>query len=148
MNNKIYDMSGCYILRQRSHEILEKAQQYLNKLLKAICVVKNYKFSLFVSKKDPFLKEKELVEGFSLEVAWVTKSGKGEIDLPIAIRPTSETKMYPAFPKWKRSHRDLHLSVNQWTNEGQTVHLATTSLFVKIGFYSILIIIIIFIWLD
>ena len=109
-----YDISGCYILRPWSYEIWEKIQEYLDGLIKAIGV-KNYNFPLFVSQKALF-KEKEHVEGFSPEVAWVTKSGKGEIDPPIAIRPTSETIMYPAFAKWIRSHRDLPLLANQWTN--------------------------------
>ena len=109
-----YDISGCYILRPWSYEIWEKIQDYLSALIKSIGV-KNYNFPLFVSQKALF-KEKEHVEGFSPEVAWVTKSGKGEIDPPIAIRPTSETIMYPAFAKWIRSHRDLPLLANQWTN--------------------------------
>ena len=109
-----YEISGCYILRPWSYEIWEKIQEYLGNLIKGIGV-KNYNFPLFVSQKALF-KEKEHVEGFSPEVAWVTKSGKGEIDPPIAIRPTSETIMYPAFAKWIRSHRDLPLLANQWTN--------------------------------
>ena len=109
-----YDISGCYILRPWSYEIWETIQSYFDNLIKKIGV-KNYNFPLFVSKKALF-KEKEHVEGFSPEVAWVTKSGKGEIDPPIAVRPTSETIMYPAFSKWIRSHRDLPLLVNQWTN--------------------------------
>ena len=109
-----YDISGCYILRPWSYEIWEKIQDYLNNLIKGIGV-KNYNFPLFVSQKALF-KEKEHVEGFSPEVAWVTKSGKSDIDPPIAIRPTSETIMYPAFAKWIRSHRDLPLLANQWTN--------------------------------
>ena len=109
-----YEISGCYILRPWSYEIWEKIQEYLGNLIKGIGV-KNYNFPLFVSQKALF-KEKEHVEGFSPEVAWVTKSGKGEIEPPIAIRPTSETIMYPAFAKWIRSHRDLPLLANQWTN--------------------------------
>ena len=109
-----YDISGCYILRPWSYEIWEKIQEFLDAKIKAIGV-RNYNFPLFVSQKALF-KEKEHVEGFSPEVAWVTKSGKGEIDPPIAIRPTSETIMYPAFAKWIRSHRDLPLLANQWTN--------------------------------
>lgn len=35
---------------------------------------------------------------------------------PIAVRPTSETIMYPFFAKWIRSHRDLPLELNQWCN--------------------------------
>jgi len=53
---------------------------------------------------------------FFLQVAWVTKSGKSELEAPIAIRPTSETVMYPYFSKWIRSHRDLPLRCNQWCN--------------------------------
>jgi len=49
-------------------------------------------------------------------VAWVTKSGDGELNEPIAIRPTSETIMYPAFKNWIHSHRDLPLKLNQWNN--------------------------------
>ena len=35
---------------------------------------------------------------------------------PVAIRPTSETIMYPAFADWIQSHRDLPLRLNQWCN--------------------------------
>jgi len=50
------------------------------------------------------------------QVAWVTRSGKSELAEPIAIRPTSETVMYPAYAKWIKSHRDLPLKLNQWCN--------------------------------
>lgn len=50
------------------------------------------------------------------QVAWVTKSGDTDLKEPIAIRPTSETIMYPAYAKWIQSHRDLPLQLNQWTN--------------------------------
>ena len=56
--------------------------------------------------------EKDHVEGFSPEVAWVTKSGQSELKEPIAIRPTSETIMYPSYKKWIKSHRDLPLKLN------------------------------------
>lgn len=49
-------------------------------------------------------------------MAWVTKSGKSDLAEPIAIRPTSETIMYPAYANWIKSHRDLPLRLNQWTN--------------------------------
>jgi prolyl-tRNA synthetase len=52
----------------------------------------------------------------SLQVAWVTKSGDSELAQPIAVRPTSETIMYPAYAKWIQSHRDLPLKLNQWNN--------------------------------
>jgi prolyl-tRNA synthetase len=77
--------------------------------------VENSYFPLFVS-KDRLEREKDHVEGFAPEVAWVTKSGDGDLAKPIAIRPTSETIMYPAFSDWIRSHRDLPLKLNQWSN--------------------------------
>ena len=52
----------------------------------------------------------------SLQVAWVTKSGQSELSEAIAIRPTSETVMYPSYAKWIKSHRDLPLKLNQWCN--------------------------------
>lgn len=50
------------------------------------------------------------------QVAWVTKSGESDLEIPIAIRPTSETVMYPYYSKWIRGHRDLPLKLNQWCN--------------------------------
>lgn len=38
------------------------------------------------------------------------------MEVPIAIRPTSETVMYPYYSKWIRGHRDLPLKLNQWCN--------------------------------
>ena len=77
--------------------------------------VENCYFPLFVS-QDRLEKEKDHVEGFAPEVAWVTKSGETELAKQIAIRPTSETIMYPAFSDWIKSHRDLPLKLNQWSN--------------------------------
>ncbi|KAF7814934.1 proline--tRNA ligase, cytoplasmic-like isoform X2 [Senna tora] len=61
-------------------------------------------------KSDAFDKEKDHVEGFALE------SGETDLEIPIAIRPTSETVMYPYYTKWIRGHRDLPLKLNQWCN--------------------------------
>ena len=46
----------------------------------------------------------------------MTKSGSSDLAEHIAIRPTSETGMYPAFAKWIQSHRDLPYRLNQWNN--------------------------------
>lgn len=43
-------------------------------------------------------------------------AGSSNLERPIAIRPTSETAMYPYYAQWIRSHRDLPLRLNQWTN--------------------------------
>lgn len=109
-----YDISGCYILRPYSYEIWESVVSYLDSRFKSIGV-KNCYFPIFVS-SEKLQKEKDHLEGFAPEVAWVTKSGDSDLKEPIAIRPTSETIMYPAFKNWIRSHRDLPLKLNQWNN--------------------------------
>lgn len=50
------------------------------------------------------------------QVAWVTRSGQTDLAEPIAVRPTSETVMYPSYAKWVQSHRDLPIKLNQWCN--------------------------------
>ena len=61
-------------------------------------------------------KEKDHIADFAPEVAWVTRSGETELSEPIAIRPTCETVMYPAYAKWIQSYRDLPIKLNQWNN--------------------------------
>jgi prolyl-tRNA synthetase len=109
-----YDVSGCYVLRPWAYAIWEQIQQYVDKQLKRKGV-KNAYFPLLVS-QAALTKEKDHIEGFAPEVAWVTKSGSSDLNEPLAIRPTSETIMYPYFAKWIRSHRDLPLKINQWCN--------------------------------
>ncbi|HTP54321.1 MAG TPA: proline--tRNA ligase [Thermoplasmata archaeon] len=63
-----------------------------------------------------FAKEKEHIQGFDAQVYWVTKGGLSELDVPLVLRPTSETAMYPIFALWVRSHKDLPLNVYQIVN--------------------------------
>ncbi|MFY9716442.1 MAG: proline--tRNA ligase [Thermoplasmata archaeon] len=63
-----------------------------------------------------FAKEKEHIQGFDDVVYWVTKGGLSELDVPLVLRPTSETAMYPIFALWVRSHKDLPLNVYQIVN--------------------------------
>lgn len=109
-----YEISGCYIFRPLSFFIWENIQSCLDPLFKSVGVQNCY-FPMFVS-QHALSKEKAHVEGFAPEVAWVTKSGSTDLQEPIAIRPTSETIMYPSYAKWIHSHRDLPLLLNQWTN--------------------------------
>jgi prolyl-tRNA synthetase len=60
--------------------------------------------------------EQEHVEGFSPELAVITKAGGKELEEAVVVRPTSETIMYHFFSKWISSWRDLPLKVNQWVN--------------------------------
>lgn len=109
-----YDVSGCYILRPNSFFVWEEIQNWFNGNIKKMGVKNSY-FPMFVSAKV-LEKEKDHVEGFAPEVAWVTRAGSSELDEHIAIRPTSETVMYPYYAKWIRSHRDLPLKLNQWNS--------------------------------
>lgn len=107
-------VSGCLVFRPESYSIWEQIQQFTDKEFKKIGI-QNVYFPLFIPEK--FLaKEKEHVEGFSPEVAWVTHAGNTELEERLAIRPTSETIMYPSFSKWIRSWRDLPMRYNQWNN--------------------------------
>ncbi|KAH0484000.1 MAG: hypothetical protein KVP17_001530 [Porospora cf. gigantea B] len=107
-----YDVSGCYILRPNVFYIWETLQEEMNRAMRSIDCDNCY-FPMFVNKKH-LEAEQAHVEGFSAEVAWVTKYSNTDLAEPVAIRPTSETIMYPAFSKWIRSHRDLPLKLNQW----------------------------------
>ncbi len=109
-----YDVSGCYIMRPGSYSIWEKIQTWFDFRIKKLGVQNAY-FPMFVSERV-LEREKEHIEGFAPEVAWVTRAGKTQLEEPIAIRPTSETVMYPYYAKWIRSHRDLPLKLNQWNS--------------------------------
>lgn len=109
-----YDVSGCYILRPNSYAIWEEIQTWFNEGIKKLGVKNSY-FPMFVSQRV-LEKEKDHIEGFAPEVAWVTRAGSSELEEHIAIRPTSETVMYPYYAKWIRSHRDLPLKLNQWNS--------------------------------
>ncbi|CAL6394730.1 unnamed protein product [Bathycoccus prasinos] len=109
-----YDISGCYILRPYAFTQWEYIQEFFNKEIKKLGVENAY-FPMFVS-QSRLEAEKDHIEDFSPEVAWVTRSGDSELECPIAVRPTSETVMYPHYANWIRSHRDLPLLLNQWCN--------------------------------
>lgn len=109
-----YDVSGCYVLRPWSFAIWDAIKEFFDREIKKLGVENCY-FPMFVS-QAALEKEKTHIADFAPEVAWVTRSGKTELAEPIAVRPTSETVMYPAYAKWVQSHRDLPIKLNQWCN--------------------------------
>ncbi|PVI03171.1 prolyl-tRNA synthetase [Periconia macrospinosa] len=109
-----YDVAGCYILEPPSYAIWENIKSWFDAKIKTL-KVRNAYFPIFIS-ADNLEREKEHVEGFAAEVAWVTKGGKSDLEKPVAVRPTSETAMYPYFARKIQSHRDLPLKLNQWNN--------------------------------
>lgn len=109
-----YDVSGCYVLRPWAYSIWEAIKDFFDREIKKLGVENCY-FPMFVS-QAALEKEKSHIADFAPEVAWVTRSGKTELAEPVAVRPTSETVMYPAYAKWVQSHRDLPIKLNQWCN--------------------------------
>jgi prolyl-tRNA synthetase len=109
-----YDVAGCYILEPSSYAIWEAIKSWFDTQIKTL-KVRNCYFPIFIS-ADNLQREKDHIEGFAAEVAWVTKGGKSDLEKPVAIRPTSESCMYPYFADKIRSHRDLPLKLNQWNN--------------------------------
>ncbi|XP_074753344.1 bifunctional glutamate/proline--tRNA ligase isoform X4 [Athene noctua] len=109
-----YDVSGCYVLRPWAYAIWEAIKNFFDAEIKKLGVENCY-FPMFVS-QAALETEKTHIADFAPEVAWVTRSGKTDLAEPIAVRPTSETVMYPAYAKWVQSHRDLPIKLNQWCN--------------------------------
>ncbi len=107
-------VKGCMIIRPYGYAVWEHMQADMDRRIKETGHVNAY-FPLFIPKS--FLeKEKEHVEGFSPECAWVTIGGGEELEEPLAIRPTSEAMICSMYAKWVRSWRDLPVLLNQWAN--------------------------------
>lgn len=109
-----YDVSGCYIFRPWSFSVWKIIKGYIDAEITKLGVQECY-FPMFVT-RSVLEKEKTHIADFAPEVAWVTKCGESDLAEPIAIRPTSETVMYPAYAKWLRSDTELPLRLNQWNN--------------------------------
>ncbi|MFT4950041.1 MAG: prolyl-tRNA synthetase, partial [Natronomonas sp.] len=105
-------MGGFIVTRPRGYAIWERIQDYLDGWFKDTGVQNAY-FPLFIP--ESYLeREKDVVEGFDPEVAWVTHGGYDELEERLAVRPTSESIIAPFMAQWVRSHRDLPLRLNQW----------------------------------
>ena len=105
-------MSGFIVTRPRGYALWEAIQSELDAKFKSTGVQNAY-FPMFIP--ESYLeREKDIVEGFDPEVAWVTHGGHDELDERLAVRPTSESIIAPYMAQWVRSHRDLPLRVNQW----------------------------------
>ncbi|MGB7788713.1 proline--tRNA ligase [Methanoregula sp.] len=72
-------------------------------------------FPLLIPEQE-FMKEAEHIKGFEDEVYWVTHGGTTPLDVKLALRPTSETAIYPMYALWLRSHADLPMKYYQIVN--------------------------------
>ncbi len=72
-------------------------------------------FPLLIPEAE-FQREADHIKGFGSEVYWVTRGGDNDLDIPLLLRPTSETAMYSMFSLWIRAHTDLPLKIYQVVN--------------------------------
>src|SRR5687767_10758578 len=107
-------VKGCMAIRPYGYAIWELIQQALDTRFKATGHVNAY-FPLFIPEKL-LMREAEHVEGFSPQVAWVTRGGDEDLEERLAIRPTSEAIIGTLYSKWIKSWRDLPVLINQWAN--------------------------------
>lgn len=108
------EISGFFIMRPATMYIWNVIRKWFQEHIDELGVEET-NFPMFLSQKS-LEKEKEHVEGFAPELAWVTKAGDKDLEVPVAVRPTSEAVMYPYYAKWIRSHRDLPFRLNQWNS--------------------------------
>src|SRR6266852_706724 len=107
-------VKGCMVIKANGYAVWEGIQREFDHRFKATGHQNMY-FPLLIPQS--FLqKEAEHVEGFSPELAVVTRAGGKELEEPYVIRPTSETIIGHFFAKWIQSWRDLPMLVNQWAN--------------------------------
>jgi prolyl-tRNA synthetase len=108
-----YPIKGVYVWFPFGFSIRKKVYN----MLRALMDVDHQEcyFPMLIPKPE-LLKESEHIKGFEDEVYWVTHGGLSPLEVPLALRPTSETAMYPMFKLWIRSHADLPLKVYQIVN--------------------------------
>jgi prolyl-tRNA synthetase len=107
-------VKGFMVIRPYGYAIWEHMQRLLDARFKATGHVNAY-FPLLIP-ESLLLREKEHVEGFAPQVAWVTRGGDEELEERLVIRPTSEVIIGTMYAKWIQSWRDLPVLINQWAN--------------------------------
>ena len=108
------DVKGFIAIRPYGYAIWENIQKYADKKFKEVGV-ENVSFPVLIP-ESLLQKEKDHVEGFAPEVAWVTEAGGEKLEEKLCIRPTSETIFSNLYSKWLSSWRDLPMVYNQWCN--------------------------------
>ena len=105
-------IKGIFIYRPYGYAIWENIQHILDQEFKKVGVENVYMPMLIP--ESLLQKEKDHVEGFAPECAWVTMGGSEELEERFCIRPTSETLFCDHFKDVIHSYRDLPLKYNQW----------------------------------
>ena len=105
-------VKGVFIYRPYGYAIWENIQRIMDAEFKKQGV-ENVYMPLLIP-ESLLQKEKDHVEGFAPECAWVTMGGSEALEEKYAIRPTSETLFCEHFANVLQSHRDLPMKYNQW----------------------------------
>ena len=105
-------VKGCMIIRPYGYAIWENIQSILNSMFKATGH-ENVYMPMFIP-ESLLQKEKDHVEGFAPEVAWVTHGGNEKLEERFCVRPTSETLFCDHYKDIIQSYRDLPKLYNQW----------------------------------
>ncbi len=105
-------VKGCMVIKPAGYAIWENIQHELDRRFKETGV-ENVYLPMFIP-ESLLQKEKDHVEGFAPEVAWVTHGGLEPLQERLCVRPTSETLFCDMYAKEIQSHRDLPKVYNQW----------------------------------
>ncbi len=108
-----YPVKGLYVWYPHGFSLRRSTYNILRELMD-----RDHEETLFplLIPENEFMKEAEHIKGFEEEVYWVTHGGTTELDIKLALRPTSETAIYPMYSLWVRSHADLPLKLYQIVN--------------------------------
>ena len=105
---------GCMVLRPYGYAIWENIQKIFDARFKETGH-ENVYMPMFIP-ESLLQKEKDHIEGFAPEVAWVTIGGGEQLQERMCVRPTSETLFCDHYAKIIKSYRDLPKLYNQWCN--------------------------------
>ncbi len=107
-------VKGCMVIRPYGYAIWENIQKILDGMFKETGH-ENVCMPMFIP-ESLLQKEKDHVEGFAPECAWVTYGGSEKLEERLCVRPTSETLFCEHFKNIVQSYRDLPKLYNQWVS--------------------------------
>ena len=107
-------VKGCMVIRPYGYAIWENIQRLMDGMFKATGH-ENVCMPMFIP-ESLLDKEKDHVEGFAPEVAWVTHGGNEKLDERLCVKPTSETLFCEHYANIVHSYRDLPKLYNQWVS--------------------------------
>lgn len=107
-------VKGCMVIRPYGYAIWENIQHILDTMFKETGH-ENVCMPMFIP-ESLLQKEKDHVEGFAPEVAWVTHGGNEKLEDRLCVRPTSETLFCEHYKNIVHSYRDLPKLYNQWVS--------------------------------